>query len=119
MGAQSRVLDGSAIVIPQLTSQSTAYADAVAGSPLTGSYIAVNLCIENAADGSPYVTDTWCCWPVSFDLQPGFRYVYSIDLAEGGYYETAPAANADVAPVLKNLIINFASVSVDSWTTNP
>lgn len=119
VGAQSRVLEGSAIVIPQETSQGMSYAGAQAGSPLKGSYIAVNMSIENLADGSPYVEDTWCCWPVSFDLQPGFRYVYSIDLAQGGYYETAPAANADAAPVLKDLIITFASVSVDSWATAP
>ena len=118
-GPESRMLDGSAIIIPQYAGQDVAYADAVAGSSLIGSYIAVNLSIENVTDGAPYVEDTWCCWPVSFDLQPGYRYVYCIDLAEGGYYETAPEASTDAVPVLKNLIIRFASVSVDSWVVTP
>ncbi len=119
MGPESRMLDGSAIIIPQYAGQGVAYADALAGSSLTGSYIAVNLSIENVTDGAPYVENTWCCWPVSFDLQPGYRYVYGIDLAEGGYYETAPEASTDAVPVLKNLIIRFASVSVDSWAVTP
>lgn len=116
--AQGMVLEGSAIIIPQITVRSLSYASGQVGAPLSGSYIALRLSMENITDGAPYVTSAWCCWPVGFDLEPGHRYVFSIDLAEGGYYETSPSGNTDPAAVLKDLKISFASANVDSWS-NP
>lgn len=113
-GAQARTLAGSAIVIPQQTTACQGYSSATVGAMLTGSYIAVYLSIEGISDNTQYITNTWCCWPVVFDLQPGYRYVYSIDLAEGGYSETAPDNNSDPNATLGTKI-SFASVSATSW----
>ena len=114
-GAQARTLTGSAIVIPQKTKASHAYSSATVGAKLKGSYIAVYMTIENIRDGSPYTTDTWCCWPVDFNLQPGYRYIYSIDLAEGGYLEDAPEANDEPTSLFFGSKISFASVDVETW----
>lgn len=114
-GSQARLLAGSAIVIPQKTKGSHAYGSATVGAALKGSYIAVYMTIENIRDGSPYATDAWLCWPVEFNLQPGYRYIYSIDLAEGGYWENAPTASDEPAALFFGSKISFASVDVETW----
>jgi len=108
-------LDGSAILIPQYARKAHQYSGSdPANNPLDGAYIAIQY---KAVDGSNTViapAGTWGCWPVRFDWQPGFRYIYTIDLAEMGYSETG---KEQLEPVIDNLEIalKFVDVTVDAW----
>lgn len=117
----------SMILIPTATATTATdkYTAADATGELNGSYIAVKMAIRNAADGA-YIAGAsdatiWCCWPVSFDWEPGYKYTYIVDLSQGGYYETCQATGADddekkvLDKVLDNAEIIFTTVNVASW----
>lgn len=101
-------LSGSAILIPQITDMATAYS----GNTLNGSYIAVELQVFNTSDGEELISRQWCCWPVRYDWAPGYRYNYTIDLAECGYKETG---SGELDPVLDLVEVKFVDVTVDNW----
>jgi len=102
-------LAGSSILIPQTTTGANAYD---AGGTPNGSYVAVELQAFNVSNNEPVFTKQWCCWPVSFDWQPGYRYTYNIDLAQCGYKENG---TGQLDPVLENVEVKFIDVTVDAW----
>lgn len=121
----------SMILIPTstATTAATAYSAATSGSEMNGSYIAVKMAIKNAegdayiaSDGTASNGTIWCCWPVSLNWEPGYKYTYVVDLSQGGYYETCQATGADddakkvLDKVLDNAEIIFATVSVAAWS---
>ena len=112
------------ILIPQEITKATAYASASAGAEFTGPYIAVDLKIQNSTSPFAYIvgassgvneyvralfplpTITWAL---------GTKYVYTVDLAGGGYYTTNQDSNADLDPILEGAEIKFISVTVSDW----
>lgn len=113
----------SMILVPQTGNTKAAkYSATTAGAAITGSYIAIEMEIKNATDGATVAAKQWCCWPVAFSWNPGYKYTYVIDLAQGGYKnvndgkeETSPKAGDDLDKVLDNAEIVFATVTVDAW----
>lgn len=109
------VLEGSAILIPQTALAATAYSGSdPASNPLNGAYIAVQCQVLDTDDQELTAAGTWACWPVKFDWDPGFRYIYTIDLAELGYSETG---KDDLDPLIENMDVpfKFVDVTVDAW----
>lgn len=123
----------SMILIPQATTAVGAYTATTAGSALEAnkSYIAVKMIIRNndALDdgtGTPNTNGTiiadctgdgyWAIWPVAFTWDPGKKYIYTIDLGDGGYWEKEKVAGDTVLdPVLDGAVIKFVDVTVDDW----
>lgn len=140
-------LDGEMILVPQALTAATDYASATVDAKLNGTYIAVKLKIRNndtngddskgtviagswtddpddannndIADASEYKT-IWAIWPLGgFNFEPGKKYVISIDLAGGGYYEfSQDNTDDDLDQILAGAVIKFVSVSVDNWVTD-
>lgn len=113
------------ILIPQTTPNTTSsYSNSAEGSSYTGSYIALKMVIKNkgtnivVADASQDVSskNKWAMWPVKFTWVPGKKYTYTIDLANGGYWELNDDDNEDLDPILENALIKFVDVTVDDWS---
>lgn len=103
------VLPGSSILIPQDASMATAYTNSV----MNGAYIAIQYEAVATSDNTEIVAaDTWGCWPVHFEWLPGFRYVYTIDLADFGYRENG---TDELEPIIEKVEIKFVDVTVDTW----
>lgn len=123
----------SMILIPQTTTAVGAYTATTAGSALEAnkSYIAVKMIIRNndALDdgtGTPNTNGTiiadctgdgnWAIWPVAFTWDPGKKYIYTIDLGDGGYWEQEKVpGDTNLDPVLDGAVIKFVDVTVDDW----
>lgn len=128
--------DLSMILIPQETNPVAAYTGTVVGNGLEAnkSYIAVKMIIRNndsLDDGTEApATNTngtiianctgdgdWAIWPVAFNWKPGKKYIYTIDLGDGGYWEKEHVAgDTDLDPVLEGAEIKFVDVTVDDWS---
>lgn len=111
------------ILIPQTLTNAGVYSAATTSAAFSGAYITVMLKIQNAADDSyiigaasgvgEYVT---ALFPLpATTWAPGMKYVYTVDLAGGGYYPTNQDTNADLDPILDDAEIKFVSVTVDDW----
>lgn len=108
-------LSGSAILIPQDAAKATAYSGSDPGNnPLNGAYIAVQYQALDADDNELAAAGTWGCWPVHMEWDPGFRYIYTIDLADYGYKETG---TDELEPISDDLTIQFkfVDVEIDEW----
>jgi len=109
------------ILIPQTTPDATSsYSGTAADAAYTGSYIALKMVIKKAGTNivieDASLDNKWAMWPVKFTWAPGNKYTYTIDLADGGYWETNTAdGNADLDPILEGAIIKFVDVTVDTW----
>lgn len=107
------------IIVPQKTTMGSAYVGTTNTSSINGSYIALKMKILNAHDNSEIAPEQWCCWPVSFNLSPGYKYSYVIDLSQGGYleYNDGDDSQPDKTALDKVLdddaMISFATVTVD------
>ena len=126
----------SMILIPQATTAVAHYTGAAVNDALEAnkSYIAVKMIIRNndslddgTGGGTPNTNGTiianctgdgdWAIWPVAFDWDPGKKYIYTIDLGDGGYWEKEHVAgDTDLDPVLGGVEIKFVSVTVDDWS---
>lgn len=116
--------DINMILIPQTTSKAIAYSGTTAGDAITtGSYIAVKMIIRNNSDGTVIADATtdvatknkWAIWPVDFSWAPGKKYIYTIDLADGGYWELNNDTDTDLDEILDGAVIKFVNVTVDEW----
>lgn len=121
--AEPTLLGGEMIIVPQTLTAATAYASTDASAKLNGSFIAVKLKIKNNdADGTIIADDgsgnaLWAIWPIGgYNLEPGKKYTFTIDLAGGGYFETNKDSDADLDPILEGAEIRFTNVTIDSWT---
>ena len=115
------------ILIPQTLTNATAYyhaASANVNDPFKGAYVTVKLKIQNSADDNyivgaasgagEYVT---ALFPLpATTWAPGKKYIYTVDLAGGGYYPTNQDTNEDLDPILEGAEITFVSVTVDDWS---
>ncbi len=123
------------ILVPQTTTGVGAYTGSNVGDALESgkTYIAVKMIIRNndslddgTVVGTPNTNGTiiadasadgkWAIWPVAFTWLPGKKYIYTIDLADGGYWEKNDKGD-DTAldPVLYGAEIKFVQVTVDDW----
>ncbi len=126
------------ILIPQETTEVGVYTGSSIGDALESgkTYIAVKMIIRNndslddgTGGGTPNTNGTiiadasadgkWAIWPVAFTWVPGKKYIYTIDLADGGYWEKNDKGD-DTAldPVLAGAEIKFVQVTVDDWDNN-
>ena len=108
------------ILVPQTLVNVTAYSTASASSAFNGAYIKAEIKIQNtknnayiAGDADNYVTALWPLQAIAWN--PGYHYIYTVDLAGGGYYETNHDDDSDLDPILENAEIKFVSVTVDDW----
>ena len=125
-GASATDLAGEMILVPQTLTKATKYASTSNEAGLDGTFIAVELYILNNANSelvagggstaSP--TTIWAIWPIGgYDWEPGKKYTYTIDLADGGYYEKNNNDGDDkLDPLLEGAEIKFVTVTVDDWT---
>ena len=114
------------IMIPQAISPVTAYASATTDDPVNNAYIAVKYKAQNTTNNEWVVgsaatdSEIWGIWPITaITWQPGKQYNYTLDIAEGGYYEKNTSAGTGTAldPIL-GPYINFTTVSVTDWDTS-
>lgn len=104
------------IMIPQGISPVTAYSGAASTKP-NNAYIAVKYTATNTTTSETLVSDTWAIWKLpAMTWAAGYQYNYTIDLADGGYYEINNDGDTDLDPVLGNAFIQFAGVTVTPWT---
>ena len=113
------------IAIPQQLVDKPYYTNGTVGSPLAGSYIAIEMEILNAADDAVVAEKQWCYWPISTLWRSGNRYTYTIDLSSGGFRgentddEGTGGGSGDgddaLDPVLKGSEISFVNCKVDEW----
>ena len=113
------------ILVPQTLTNDSKYESDENGANFICSYITVQLKIQNAVssayivgDGSTFKT---ALWPLpATQWEPGKKYVYTVDLAGGGYNPTNVAStNEDLDPILDGAEIKFVTVTVDEWDTTP
>lgn len=108
------------ILVPQTLTNATTYASASSGAAFNGSYITVQLKIQNTSN-SAYIVGGASAWEVALwplpatQWNPGNKYTYTIDLSGGGYYPTNQDTNANLDPILGDAVIKFVSVTVDTW----
>lgn len=124
--ASAKPLDGEMILIPQTLTAATDYDATTENAKLNGSFIAVKLYILNndnsnlvAGGGTTAAPTTiWAVWPIGgYSWEPGKKYTYTIDLAQGGYFEqNNNDGDDDLDPILEGSEIKFVSVTVDDWT---
>lgn len=120
--ASATALTNDMILIPQALTVATAYSAASSGSGFNGAYISVELKIQDSSDhyiigtsaDDGYVTAMWPLTALTW--LPGHKYTYTVDLAGGGYHTTNQDSNADLDQILKNAVIQFVNVTVDTWT---
>lgn len=108
------------ILIPQTLTAATSYASAGVGDAFNGAYISVQLKIQNVSNNAYIVggesTFVEAIWPVqAITWVPGYKYIYTVDLAGGGYFPTSQDADSDLDPVLSGAEIMFATVTLDAW----
>ncbi len=118
----------SVILIPQvLPTPATTYEGTGSPKEYTKPYILVDLKIQNnatggadayivgaASGGTEYVT---AMWPLpALTWAAGYKYIYTVDLAGGGYYEKNNDADDNLDPILEGAEIKFVEVAVSPWT---
>lgn len=118
--------DNEMILIPQALLAADVYSGTTArdgetpGSPFNGSFISAQIKIQNptnsayiAGAADKYVT---AIWPLpQMNLDPGYKYTFTVDLAGGGYYPDNRDTNIDLDPILEGSEIRFVNVTVDVW----
>lgn len=116
------------LLIPQTQTGFLAYTSGTKVTPasanpvVNGAYIALELEIYNynaGVRGSKLVAKQWCYWPISPTWNPGYKYIYTVDLAGGGYQpgnvDDSVATTLD--KVLGDVIVFSPDCTVDYWVT--
>lgn len=115
------------ILVPQTLTNATTYRNSDANAVFDGSFITVQLKIQNTVGGAYIVGGeaSWqvALWPLPATVwNPGKKYTYTVDLAGGGYYPTNQSAigtGSALDPILNDTEIKFVTVTVDEWNTTP
>lgn len=112
------------ILVPHELTTATTYSAAAANSPFNGANIKIELKLQNTENSAyimgsadAYETAMWNL-PVG-SWEPGKHYIYTVDVAGGGYYPANHDTDADLDPILEDAIIKFVSVTVDDWSGQP
>lgn len=119
-------LSGEMLLVPQTLTAATGYASSSVNADLNGAFIAVQIKIQDASNDDYIIGSSaadgyvWAIWPISGSWEPGKQYIYTIDLAGGGYKEKNDnTGGTALVPYLRGPQITFATVTVDDWTTDP
>lgn len=113
------------ILIPQTLVNETKYtkvgADPAVNDPFKGAYIKVELKMQNSANNAYIIgtSSTWqeAMWPLAaLQWQPGYKYIYEVNLSGGGYFPANHDTDEDLDPILEGTEIKFVTVTVDDWT---
>lgn len=109
------------ILVPQTLTNATTYASATSGADFNGSYITVELKIQNSANDAYVLGDAstfrTALWPLpATEWDPGKKYTYTVDLAGGGYNPVNADTDEDLDPILDGAEIKFVTVTVDDWS---
>ena len=116
------------IIVPQTATTFSSTSDYGTGGYLPGAYIAVKMVIQDLSDNTladATTNEIWAAWPITNNWVAGTKYIYTIDLSQGGYKEKdTDAVGQDVKPWLAGSEIYFSSVDVTPWveseiTLNP
>jgi hypothetical protein len=117
----------SLILIPQaLATPATTYEGTGTPKEYTKPYILVDLKIQNNKEGeagayivgaasgnNEYIT---AMWPLpELTWAAGYKYIYTVDLAGGGYYPENNTGDDQLDPILAGAEIKFVDVTVDEW----
>lgn len=108
------------VVSDQYQYASAAQAGSATGDPdLSGSYIALYMKIENyvnSAVNGELVAYQWCYWPITTNWNPGNKYTYVVDTAQGGYQPQDLDSDKNYDPVLEGSEIKFSvACTIDEW----
>lgn len=99
-------LAGEMVLVPQSGAAATGYASASTGAALNGSYVAIRMAIRKASDDSVVQAETWAVWPTEVSWEPGKGYVYTVDLAGGGYFESnQEGTDAELDPIISQEVL--------------
>lgn len=110
------------ILVPQALTNASTYASGENGADFNGSYITVELKIQNTANNAYVLGDAstfkTALWPLpATEWDPGKKYTYTVDLAGGGYNPTnVNGTDENLDPILNGAEIKFITVTVDDWT---
>ena len=105
------------IIVPQNVISFNASSDYATGGYLPGAFIAVKLLIQDQANhtlADATADGIWAAWPITNDWVAGNKYIYTIDLSQGGYKEK-DTEGVDVKPWLDGAEIFFSNVAVTPW----
>lgn len=86
---------------------------------LSGTYIALQLTIQNwnGTTATGGIVDTkWCYWPIDglSAWNPGKKYIYTVDVAGGGYLPTDNDNDGKLDTILDEIVIS-PSCTIDVW----
>ena len=119
--ATAQLLSPTMILIPQATTHGTTYSTTAEEAPFNHANIMVELTIQNSANDAYIIggssSYTKAMWPVpAVTWQPGRKYIYTVDLAGGGYHEkNNNDGDNELDPILEGAEIKFVTVTVDDW----
>ncbi len=112
------------ILIPQALTTATRYSGA-SGTAFNGAYIKAQIKIKNVGATETYIVGSdgdadgnyeTALWPLqAITWNPGYHYIYTVDLAGGGYYEVNHDDDPGLDPILEGSEIKFVTVTVDGW----
>jgi len=103
----------------EYATKQTGTATGTAAPDLSGSYIALQMTIENwngTAVTGTMVQDYWCYWPIDNlgAWTPGLKYTYLIDVAGGGYQALDINNDKKLDPILQEIVIS-PECTIDVW----
>ena len=102
-----------------------AYASSSAGAAITGPFIGIEYKATNTTVEPDEVMQAkiWGIWPIptiAEGWEAGKQYTYTIDLADGGYFETNQSTTDEkLDPIFGGKLIKFVSVTITDWDTTP
>ncbi len=119
-------LPNSYILIPQQLVAATQYSATGSGKAFQGAYIKAKIKIQNGntssgayiigSAGNENANYQIAMWPLQqITWNPGYHYIYTVDLAGGGYFETNQDEEIGLDPILAGAEIKFVTVTVDTW----
>lgn len=115
-------LTGSQIMIPQTITAASAYASSGASAAINGAFIGIEFKATNTAtDPDEVMQDKiWGVWPIpAVTWEAGKQYTYTIDLADGGYYETNQISTDEkLDGIFAGKLIKFATLTITNWDTD-
>ena len=114
-------LTGSQIMIPQTITAASAYATSDNNAAINGAFIGIEFKATNTTASEVMQTKIWGVWPIpNVTWEAGKQYTYTIDLADGGYYETnqATPSGTSLDAIFDGKLIKFASLTITDWVTD-
>lgn len=121
--SNTTALTGSQIMIPQSITAPTAYASSEADAKINGPFIGIEYKATNTTATEVMQAKIWGIWPIptlAGGWEAGKQYTYTIDLADGGYFETnQTSTDANLDAIFDGKLIKFVSLTITDWDTTP